>query len=404
MKYDDDKRIVMTLDAGGTNFVFSAVQENKLIVDEIRLDANGDNLEKSLSNIVEGFTCIKEQLKDKPAAISFAFPGPADYPNGILGDLGNLPAYRGGVALGPMLEEIFNIPVFINNDADLYTYGESITGFLPGINKKLQEAGNHKCYKNLLGVTLGTGFGSGFVANGELYLGDNNIAGEILLMRNKILPHKNAEEHASIKGIQKVYCQKAGVKKEDAPSPKEIFEIASGLLKGNKEAAIEAYRQMAQVVGDAISNAVTLLDCLVVIGGGLSGAAPLFLPFLIDEMKSNFVKDDGTSYRRLIAEVYNLEDEKELEKFLKNNEKEIIVPRTNKKIMYDPFQRIGVAVSKIGTSKAIALGAYAFALNKLDRNKKPMSCHSRSAAADFASFESRSFSGESLDCNKIKLI
>jgi len=87
-------------------------------------------------------------------------------------------------------------------------------------------------------------------------------------------------------------------------------------------------------------------------------------------MKSNFVKDDGTSYKRLLAEVYNLEDKNDLEKFLKNDEKEIIIPRTNKKIMYDPFQRIGVAVSKIGTSKAIALGAYAFALNKVDRNEK----------------------------------
>ena len=370
MKYDEDKRIVMTLDAGGTNFVFSAVQANKIIIDEIRFDSNGDNLEESLSNIVEGFTCINEQLEDEPAAISFAFPGPADYPNGILGDLGNLPAYRGGVALGPMLEKIFNIPVFINNDASLYTYGEAIAGFLPSINEKLQEAGNQKRYKNLFGITLGTGFGSGLVTNGELYLGDNNIAGEILLMRNKISHDKNAETHASIKGIQKIFCQKSGIKKEFAPSPKEIFEIGCGISKGDKEAAIEAYRQMAQVVVNAISNAVTLLDCLVIIGGGLSGAAQLFLPFLIDEMKSNFVKDDGTSYKRLLAEVYNLEDKNDLEKFLKNDEKEIIIPRTNKKIMYDPFQRIGVAVSKIGTSKAIALGAYAFALNKVDRNEK----------------------------------
>jgi glucokinase len=49
---------------------------------------------------------------------------------GIIGDLENLPTFKGGVALGPMLEEIFNIPVFINNDGDLFAYGEAIAGLL----------------------------------------------------------------------------------------------------------------------------------------------------------------------------------------------------------------------------------------------------------------------------------
>lgn len=366
MKYGSDKRIVMTLDAGGTNFVFSAIQGNEQIVDEIRLDSNADNLEKSLSNIVEGFTQVKNKLHGEPSAISFAFPGPADYPNGIIGDLGNLPAYRGGVALGPMLKEKFGLPVFINNDGDLYAYGEAIAGFLPLINGKLEKAGNPKRYNNIFGLTLGTGFGGGIVRNGELYLGDNSMAGEIWLLRNKLSPDENIEEHASIRGVQKVYAEKSAIKKEDAPSPKEIFEIASGKLHGNKSAAVEAYKQMAQAVGDAISNAITLLDGIVVIGGGLSGASSLFMPFLVDEMNSDFVKADGARFRRLTAEVYNLEDETETEKFLESKAKEINVYGTDKKVTYDPSQKIGVGISKIGTSKAISIGAYAFALNKLD--------------------------------------
>ena len=99
MDYTNDKRIVMTLDAGGTNFVFSAIQGNKRIIDEIRMDSNADNLDRSLFNIVEGFTRVKSLLKKNPDAISFAFPGPADYENGIIGDLGNLPAYRGELHL-----------------------------------------------------------------------------------------------------------------------------------------------------------------------------------------------------------------------------------------------------------------------------------------------------------------
>ena len=56
-------------------------------------------------------------------AISFAFPGPADYPNGIIGGwLPNFPSFRDGVALGPFLQEKFGVPVFINNGGDLFAY------------------------------------------------------------------------------------------------------------------------------------------------------------------------------------------------------------------------------------------------------------------------------------------
>ena len=119
MNHQNDDRIVMTLDAGGTNLVFTAIQGNEQILDEIRFPTSPNDLEKMLSTLVEGFTAVKAMLTEEPVAISFAFPGPADYPNGIIGDLHNLPAFRGGVALGPFLESKFNLPVFINNDGDL---------------------------------------------------------------------------------------------------------------------------------------------------------------------------------------------------------------------------------------------------------------------------------------------
>ena len=103
MKYKNDERIVMTLDAGGTNFVFSAIQSEQNIIDEIVLPSYGEDLHKCLNNILEGFNEVINKLSSKPVAISFAFPGPADYPNGIIGDLQNLPSFRGGVALGPYL-------------------------------------------------------------------------------------------------------------------------------------------------------------------------------------------------------------------------------------------------------------------------------------------------------------
>lgn len=115
--YKFDKRVVITLDAGGTNLVFGAMQSNKFICDPITLPSNAQDLDKCLATIVEGFTQIINRLDAKPVAISFAFPGPADYPNGIIGGyLPNFPSFRDGVALGPMLEERFGLPVFINNE------------------------------------------------------------------------------------------------------------------------------------------------------------------------------------------------------------------------------------------------------------------------------------------------
>src|SRR6056297_3560789 len=180
-----DKRIVLTLDAGGTNFVFAAIQGGKQVVDDVRLDANADNLERCIQTMKDGFHQVLQKLKESPVAISFAFPGPADYPNGIIGDLNNLPAFRGGVPLKSILENAFKLPVYINNDGDLYAYGEALGGILPEINQKLEAAGSPKRYHNLVGLTLGTGFGGGLVRNGELFIGDNSTAAEVWLFSNR---------------------------------------------------------------------------------------------------------------------------------------------------------------------------------------------------------------------------
>jgi len=367
MNYDKDKRIVMTLDAGGTNFRFSAMRGHKAVTKTVAMPSKGDNLERCLANIVEGFTQVKKQCPKPPAAISFAFPGPADYPNGIIGDLGNLPGFRGGIALGPMLEEKFGIPVFINNDGDLFVYGEAIAGFLPYVNGLLAEAGSPKRYKNLFGVALGTGFGGGLVRDGELFLGDNSMAGEVWLLRNKLAPAMNAEEGASIRAVRRVYAEQSGMAFEQAPEPKVIFDIGLGKQPGNKEAAVEAFRRLGEVVGDAMGNALTLLDGLAVVGGGVSGAWPLFLPALVDELNSSYTGPKGNKFRRLVQVAFNLEDKEQLQQFLKGQTREVTVPGSQRKLKYDPLARLGVGMSRLGTSEAVAIGACSFALRKLDQ-------------------------------------
>ena len=358
----------MTLDAGGTNLRFSALRGGKPVAETVSLPSNGDDLEKCLANIVEGFNRVKALCPQPPAAISFAFPGPADYPRGIIGDLGNLPGFRGGVALGPMLEEKFGIPVFMNNDGDLFVYGEAIGGILPHVNGLLEKAGSPKRYKNLFGITLGTGFGGGIVRNGEIFIGDNSASGEVWLLRNKLDPSMNAEEGACIRAVRRVYANQSGTPFDQVPEPKELFEIANGNMVGNQAAAREAFRCLGESAGDAVANAITLIDGLTVIGGGISNAWPLFLPALVDELNSTFTNPAGNKFRRLIPAAFNLEDTVQLETFLKGETRTIKVPDSDRSLAYDPLLRVGVGMSRLGTSQAIAIGAYAFALQKLGQS------------------------------------
>ncbi|MBK1827651.1 ROK family protein [Haloferula rosea] len=361
-----DERAVMALDAGGTNFKFSAIRGNEPAIEPFSVPSNAHDLELCLATLVDGFKRVRNSLPDNPVAISFAFPGPCDYPNGIVGDLKNLPCFRGGVALKAMLEEVFDIPTFINNDGDLFVYGEAIAGLLPEVNELLAKAGSPKRYRNLFGVTLGTGFGGGIVRNGQLFLGDNISAAEVWTLRNKIDRDMPAEEGACIRAVRRTYAEQTGIPFDEAPDPRTIYEIGVGTTEGNQQAAVAAFQRLGEVAGDAIAQALTLIDGLAVIGGGISGAHPLFLPSIIAEINGNFRTPNGETQRRLTQLAFNLEDPTQVETFLKGDTREIIIPGTTRTTQYDPMPRVGVGISRLGTSEAVAIGAYAFALNQLD--------------------------------------
>lgn len=362
----NDERVVLTLDAGGTNFVFSAMQGKNEVATPVRLPAHADDLDKSLGSMVSGFNRIIEQIDAKPAAISFAFPGPADYPHGIIDNMGNLPAYHGGVALGPFLQEKFQIPVFINNDGDLFVYGEAIAGFLPKVNRMLEDAGSPKRFNKLFGITLGTGFGGGLVADGQLYVGDNSAAGEIWITRNKRHPKCFAEEGVSIRAVRGSYACIAGIDAKDAPEPKEIYEIGIGQRPGNKDAALQAFAEMGEVIGDALANAVTLLDGLIVIGGGLAAAYPLFIGSVLNEMNGTIESYTGEKLPRIVQKCFDLENPDHQKQFIEGTVRDIRIPGTAKTMLYDSMKRLGIGRVVMDTSKAVSVGAYAFAVSRLD--------------------------------------
>lgn len=363
--YTEDSRIILTLDAGGTNMVFGAIRGGEYIAGPITLPSNSHDLDLCLSTMVEGFQTVLDHIGEKPAAISFAFPGPADYPNGIIGGyLPNFPSFREGVALGPFLEDKFGVPVFINNDGDLFAYGEALGGVLPEVNARLEALGSAKRYKNMIGYTLGTGFGVGMIVDGQLNRGDNSC------VETFCLPHKKhegviVESGVSVNAVKRVYGELTG-NMGHGLEPKDIYDIAEGNRPGDMEAAKKAFAEMGEVAGNAMAIAVTLTDGLIVIGGGITAARKYIMPSLLAELRGKMRTIGGEVLNKVQMKVYDLDDEAEFEAFAKGEQRELKVYGSERIITYDPQKRIGVAISRMGASKAISVGAYTFALNQLD--------------------------------------
>lgn len=374
--FTNDKRIVLTLDAGGTNFVFSAIQGYREIVTPIRLHAAPDDIDRCLATLENGFRQVMSQLSEAPSAISFAFPGPADYERGIIGDLPNFPAFRGGVALGPYLQERFGLPVFINNDGNLFAYGEALAGFLPEVNDALEQSGSKRRYHNLLGITLGTGFGAGVVINGALLRGDNGCGGDVWCMRGNRYPALIAEEGVSIRAVKRVYAERTTNRVpesnrpsivDDALTPFDIFQIAEGQQPGDAKAAAESFHELGLTAGEAIASALDIVDGLVVIGGGLAGAGKYILPGVMEALNGQVGTFSGSQFPLLQMKAYNWEDDAERAAFTRLGMDQVCLPHSTTAIPYLRQRSTCVGLSRLGASTAIMQGAYAYALNELNK-------------------------------------
>ena len=267
-----------------------------------------------------------------------------------------------------MLEDAFDLPVFINNDGDMFAYGEARAGCLPTINRELAEQGNERRVETLIGLTLGTGLGCGVYTHGTLLRGDNDAAAEIWSVTDHTRPGEPAEESVSIRGLKRSYAELAGVDAHDVPEPHEIFDLLDSGIFEQREAASVAFKSYYMALSEVVLSCIALFDGIVVLGGGIAGSALRFLPLMEKTLNAEFPLSSGGGIRRLESTVYNLSDPARRAVFLQPSRARLEVPGSGRTVSYSTEKRSGILVAAGDTSETIMKGAYFYAIDRLREN------------------------------------
>ena len=150
------------VDLGGTNIRAALVDGTNVI----RKEKTPCPAKGTQEEVIEAIAALIEPLIcEKVTSIGIGVPSVVDTSKGIVYNVANIPSWQ-EVHLKEIYEKRFGIPVHINNDANCFALGES-------------RFGQGREYKDVVGITLGTGVGSGIIINGHLYEGRNAGAGEI---------------------------------------------------------------------------------------------------------------------------------------------------------------------------------------------------------------------------------
>lgn len=150
------------IDLGGTNVRAALVDGHKIIKKEKMPCPSKGTCEEVIEALA---SLIGKVMTEEVESIGIGVPSVVDTKRGIVYNVANIPSWK-EVHLKEIFEKRFGIPVYVNNDSNCFTLGESLFGYGQG-------------YDNMVGVTLGTGVGSGIIINGKLYEGRNAGAGEI---------------------------------------------------------------------------------------------------------------------------------------------------------------------------------------------------------------------------------
>jgi len=283
---------VVGVDIGGTGTKFGIVDNvgNVLFASEISTKKHEqvhtfiDELYQELSILIEkvgGVGRIK--------GIGVGAPNGNVY-TGNIEYAPNLP-WKGIIPLARMLQDKFKIPVRLTNDANAAAVGEMMYGAAQGM-------------KDFIMITLGTGVGSGIVANGQLIYGHDGFAGE--LGHTTIIPNGRLHPGTGKKGSLESYASATGVAQSaieilentDRPSllrdipkaalnSKAVFEAAT---KGD-EVAKEVFAFTGEILGKALANFVMFSSPeAIILFGGLTKAGDLILKPTREHLEANVIE------------------------------------------------------------------------------------------------------------------
>jgi len=214
--------------------------------------------------------------------IGIGSPGPINLHTGVLGVLPNLPGWE-NFPLRDALAEAAEIPTILESDANAAAIAEWKFG-----------AGQESVLDTMAVVTLGTGVGSGLILGGRVWHGMSGMGGEVghaTVDPNGVLCNCGSrgclEMYASANGLLRSATEIAKsaegsaalrklVAEEDSFTPQEIASLAE---REDDRSARIVFERMGFYLGIGIANLINTLDLpIVIVGGGVASAWPLFAP------------------------------------------------------------------------------------------------------------------------------
>ncbi len=161
----DDDALTIGIDMGGTTLKAAVVQGTRILGKiEPMVTLDYASPEAVVAELARRLACLRE---DFPGVVSvgMGLPGFADHEAGTIDSLTNVPGWF-DIPIRQLLEEHIGLPAAIDNDANCMAYAEWKLGAGRGM-------------RDLVCLTLGTGVGSGVIANGQFLRGHLGAAGEI---------------------------------------------------------------------------------------------------------------------------------------------------------------------------------------------------------------------------------
>jgi len=255
--------MIIGIDLGGTKVSVGAVREG-VVTGVVRREVPSQEAAEVVLEEIAG--AINELFDPSVVGIGCGVPSVVDVENGIVFDVENIPSWK-EMPLKAALEERFGVPTSVNNDANAFAVGEHVFG-----------AGQE--FADIVGITLGTGMGTGVIVDGRLYSGSNCGVGEIGMMAYKGL---TLEEH----------CSGPFFERECGAAGEEIYRQA----RAGDPGALAAFDRFGTELSEAVMIALFAYDPQAVIfGGSISAAFDLFEAGLREGL-------ERFAYRRVIERL-----------------------------------------------------------------------------------------------------